>query len=448
VSTEELDFLAAHVAGTTPEHVSYDDLEQAPSVLLAGFEPEEESPIVFLRLHKSTRLAKTQVWSVAALASHGLDKLGGTLVPCLPGAEAEKLDSLPGAVVGALGAPGSLILLGERLASSPGALSAAAALATETGAKLVWIPRRAGERGAIDAGAVPTLLPGGRTVADAAARVEVEAVWGAPIPTQPGRDTDAILRSAADGSLTALVVGGVDPADASDPACAAEALERAGFIVSLEIRRSAVTERADVVLPVAPPVEKSGRYVTWEGRRRPFDLILSTGALSDGRVLNALAEELDVELNLPDFAAARDELIRLGTVTNRPDAPTAKAAAPTPPEKGQALLATWPELIDAGRMQDGDENLAGTAKPVRARISKKTAAEVGVVDGDQVSIRTERGVLVLPVAIDALPDRVVWLPTNARGCAVRATLGAHAGSTVTLGRPDAPPVIGLDGGGS
>ncbi len=38
----------------TPEHVSYATLEAAPAVLLVGFEPEEESPIVFLRLHKST----------------------------------------------------------------------------------------------------------------------------------------------------------------------------------------------------------------------------------------------------------------------------------------------------------------------------------------------------------------------------------------------------------
>jgi NADH-quinone oxidoreductase subunit G len=51
---------------------------------------------------------------------------------------------------------------------------------------------------------------------------------------------------------------------------------------------------------------------------------------------------------------------------------------------------------------------------------------------------------VLPVVIDALPDRVVWLPTNARGCAVRATLGAKSGDIVTLARAGAPPVVGAD----
>ena len=80
-------------------------------------------------------------------------------------------------------------------------------------------------------------------------------------------------------------------------------------MVSLEIRRSAVTEHADVVLPVAPVAEKAGRFVTWEGRRRPFDLtIQGTGALTDGQVLDALADELDVALGLRTVGAARDEL--------------------------------------------------------------------------------------------------------------------------------------------
>jgi NADH-quinone oxidoreductase subunit G len=443
VSDEELDFLAACVAGVTQAHVSYADLEHASAVLLVGFEPEEESPIVFLRLRKSTRHGRPQVWSVAPRLSHGVEKLGGSLVQCLPGAEAATLDALPGPVLGALGDEGAVILVGERLASSPGALSAAAALAAETGAKLAWVPRRAGERGAIDAGALPNLLPGARLVTDAAARDEVGAMWDAAVPEHPGRDIDAILRAAADGTLPALLVGAVDPNDTADPALAARALERAGFIVSLEIRHSAVTAQADVVLPVAPVIEKSGRFVTWEGRRRPFELtIAGKGSISDGRVLHALAEELDVELGLPTVEAARAELLRLGTPTTRPAAPAVKAAPPKAPRAGEALLATWHELLDAGRMQDGDEHLAGTAKPVRARISKQTAADVGVADGEPLSISTEQGALVLPVAIDDLPDGVVWLPTNARGCAVRATLGATSGSVVKLVRTDAPPVIG------
>ncbi len=61
-SAEEEQFLAACVAGSGIG-VSYADLEQAPVVLLAGFEPEDESPIVFLRLRKAVRRRGLQVFS-------------------------------------------------------------------------------------------------------------------------------------------------------------------------------------------------------------------------------------------------------------------------------------------------------------------------------------------------------------------------------------------------
>ena len=55
-------------------------------------------------------------------------------------------------------------------------------------------------------------------------------------------------------------MGAVDVDDLPDPAAALAALEAAGFIVSLEQRPSAVTERADVVLPVAAVAEKAGTF--------------------------------------------------------------------------------------------------------------------------------------------------------------------------------------------
>ena len=79
-SAEEEQFLAARVAGRDIE-VSYADLEAAPAVLLAGFEPEDESPMVFLRLRKAARKGKLAVFSVAALATPGLEKVFGTLLP-------------------------------------------------------------------------------------------------------------------------------------------------------------------------------------------------------------------------------------------------------------------------------------------------------------------------------------------------------------------------------
>src|SRR4051812_24111159 len=201
-SAEEAEFLASHVVGKALD-VTYSDLEKASVVVLTGFEPEDESPIVFLRLRKASR-KKTRVVSLAPFTSRGLLKLNGTLIRTAPGEEPAALEALAHDAQVALDA-GGVILVGERLAAIPGALSAALMLAKTTGAKLAWVPRRAGERGALETGCLPNVLPGGRPVDDAAARVDLGTVWAATVPVHPGRDGNQIVAAASDGALQALV---------------------------------------------------------------------------------------------------------------------------------------------------------------------------------------------------------------------------------------------------
>ena len=434
-SAEEADFLAARIAGQ-PMTLRYAELEKAPTVLLAGLEPEEESPIVFLRLRKAARKNGQQVLAVAPFASRGLTKMAGTLIPAVPGTEAAALDALQ--TDERLRRPGAVILVGERLATSPGALSAALRLASTTGARLAWIPRRAGERGALEAGALPNLLPGGRPVDDAEARNQTAAVWNtSDLPGAAGRDTGAILAAAADGRLSALIVGGVEVTDLPDPATALAALRATPFVVSLELRESEVTELADVVFPVAPVVEKGGAYLNWEGRIRPFKPALQTNAIPDLRVLHYLADEIGVDLGLPGPEAADSELARLGTWTGpRPAVPSSSPEPSPAPGPGQAVLASWRLLLDAGRLQDGEPYLAGTAVSPVVRLSPATAAELGVTPGDPVTVSTDRGSVTLPLSIAEMPDRVVWVPTNSPGSAIHRQLGVTAGALVSIGRAE------------
>ena len=228
----------------------------------------------------------------------------------------------------------------------------------------------------------------------AAARAEVARAWGVgSLPADPGYGTSEILAATAGGDLEALLIGAVDPADLPDPAAALAAIEAGRFVVSLELRVSAVTDRADVVFPVAAVAEKAGTFVNWEGRPGSFTAALSVpAARTDLQVLAALADEMDVHLGLPDIAAARRELqlLTVGRLGGRPRrrAPPARRASPAPlhPGPGSALLATWHNLLDAGRMQDGEPNLAGTARTAVARMSAATAAEAGTADGGKVTV--------------------------------------------------------------
>ena len=431
-STEEADFLASTVAATSLE-VTYSDLEKAKKVVLVGFEPEEESPIVFLRLRKAAGKG-TQVFSVAPFTSRGLEKMRGTLIPAVPGAEASVIEGLAHDGDVALDA-GGVILVGERMATVPGALSAVVALAGTTGARLAWVPRRAGDRGAVETGCLPNLLPGGRPVANADARVDAGAAWGVTsLPDQPGRDGEAIIAAAAAGELRALVIGGVELSDLSDPTLAVQAVQTAEFVVNLEVRASEVSPHAHVVFPVAPVTEKAGSFVDWEGRVRTFDNIFrDPGSLPDLRMLSGVAEEMGVDLGFRTVEQARARMTEFGAWDGeRAAVPTVVPGSATPTGEGEAVLATWKLLIDDGRMLDGDEYLKATGRRPVALVSANTLSALGVEIGARVALGTDRGSVELPVAVADLPDGVVWAPASSRGVSLLRDLGATAGSVVRL----------------
>jgi NADH-quinone oxidoreductase subunit G len=428
-SAEEADFLAAEVV--LRQGATYADLEAAGSVLLVGLEPEDEAGSIFLRLRKANREHRTRVWSVAPFATNGLRKMGGTLIAARPGNEAEVVDGLAHDGDVEIGSAG-VILVGERMATVPGALTAVARLARTTGAKLAWVPRRAGDRGAVEAGCLPTLLPGGRPVADAAARVDAATAWGVDsLPEQTGRDGDAIVAALIAGELGGLVVGGVDPDDTTDPAAFRAALASATFVVAMDLRETDVTRAADVVFPVAPVTDKAGTFVNWEGRPRPFEAVFTNPtSLPETRILAGIAEELGKPLGFRNVAEARSAMTELGLWDGAravlPDIPAATRVKG--PKKSELALATWKLMLDNGSMQDNEKHLAATARTPVCRVSRRAHAALGPM----VTLTGDRGSVTLPVEVaDDLADDIVWVPANSVGNGVLADL-ASPGSGVRV----------------
>ena len=455
-SAEEAAFLASNVVLTGPGNggVTYADLENARTVLLAGLEPEDEAGAIFLRLRKAYRKHGTRVFSIAAFSSRGLRKTGGTLLPTVPGDEAAALEAAASNGDLALDS-GGVILVGERLATVPGALTAAVRLAETTGARLAWVPRRAGDRGALETGCLPNLLPGGRPVSDASARVDLGAAWGVEkLPEDVGLDAAGILDALAAGELRALVVGGVDPADVPLDGTLRKALRKA-FVVSLEVRASELTELADVVFPIAPTTDKAGSFVNWEGRVRPFGRVLeSPTSLPDVRVLAGIAEERGrpIGVRTPEQAAAEMQQLgpwegaraQLTSVASPSQAQGSQSGqASTEADGSQArlsgsglVLSSWKQLIDDGRMQDGDDHYRATARPPVVLVNQATfdgLASSGAVseEGDPVTLTGPLGSVTLPVRVADLVDGAVWAPASAPGLSVRHLVGP-AGSAVTL----------------
>lgn len=468
-SAEEDTFLAARVAGTGLGAVTYKSLETAGQVLLVGLEPEDECGSLFLRLRKGARAGGVRVASLTSVLTPGQAKMSAESILVAPGEEARAVALLPQthpALVEALKTDGATILVGERAAAVPGLLTTIDTLATATGARLAWVPRRAGERGGIEAGALPFLLPGGRPVSDATAREQVATAWGIPtsgegarpLPEAPGRDTTAILTALTDGALGGLVIGGVDLRDFPDPGLARAALRASAFTVQLEVRRSEVTEHADVVLPVAPPVEKNGTFVNWEGRVRPFGQAHVSRTRTDRQVLGMLAAEMGADLGVDSLETLHAELAGLGLWAGaRPavafsGAPAEEAegepdATTSAPSGLSALLATHKPMLDAGRLQDGEAFLAATALRPVARLGADLAARLGITGGQVVEVSTDTGAIRLPAVVGGVADGVVWLPECSAGSTVRQSLGARHGSPVRVSLPisgavDAPDPAG------
>lgn len=434
-SDEEAAFLTSTIAGTFGP--TYSDLDVAPAVVLVAFEPEEESPIVFLRLRKAVTKGSTKVFAVAPWASPGLSKLDATVLAAGPGQEIAAMSGSE-ELMQALSQPGAVLMVGERAATSQGLLSWLAATAAQTGAHLAWVPRRAGERGALDAGLLPGAAPAmwnGETGVGFAGVIERLVAAAQPqealVPVADEAVADELQQETADVDeepeppYRALLVAGFDPMDVPDGAALVAGFEQVPCVVALGTHHNDATRAADVVFPVAAVTEKAGSFTDWEGRRRPFPQVFRESLiLTDASVLSAIGDEMLLE--------PQDEPIALGAMAqSRPAAPRLSPAEPARLAPGEAVLATWHQLLDDGSMQAGEPYMAATARPPVVRVSPANASDLGISDGDPVTVTGDIGSLTLPALVTDMPSGIVWVPMNS-GTNVVSALGVASGDTVRV----------------
>ena len=426
--------VAARVVGTGPGAggggggVTYRDLEGARAVVVVDHDPHEESPILFLRLRKA---ALRGVTVIAVGPRAGRLAEFATLVPSPPGGEVQALAGLlrGDGEAGRLLATGDgegdddgerrpvVVLAGWRAAAT-GALAAAARLADGLGGSFAWVPRRAGDRGALDVGARPDLLPGGRPVADAGARAALGDAWGAELPDEPGLDGPAMVRAAAEGRLGVLLLAGVDLVrDYGPRGLAEQALDNA-FVIAVDHTVNDTTGRADVLLPGVVHAETEGTWTDWEGRVQAQRPAVGTGGTAQTvwELAHQLGARLGADLGLAtqERVAAETERFRARPDGLRPPelpalpAPGSGSAEPAGPPEGLALV-TYPLLLDGASMLARAADLNRATLPSFVEVHPEDAERLRLADGAGVEV-------------DFGADRVVELPARvsravAPGCA-------------------------------
>ena len=399
-SVEEASFLTRRSRGTST--VTYADLEAAKHVVLVALEPEDECPMIFLRLRKATRRAGTLVTTVAPFVSSGAHKLGARLATAGPGGEADALTALKMDA-------GTIVLVGERASQVPGLLPFVEHIVAARGARMAWVPRRAGEIGAVMVGCLP-----GWGGSDDAARRALAAAWNVEaLPKGAGLTAPEIWATAARGDL-GLLIGGVDVGDLDDTALAMQALQNATFVVSLEQRFTAVTSLANVVLPVALLAEQAGTYLSWTGEQRPVAPVLPPKPMTDRRVLAELARRMGRDIGLDTMAHAQQMVRRvLGVWAGLPvPAPVAPRHpdAPAKAPAGMAVLTTWRSLLGGSRCLDSNTMLRPRTPVAVAGLDVVQAAGLGM--STQVVITGPNGLVrqmpLIPAATVA--SGVICLP--------------------------------------
>jgi NADH-quinone oxidoreductase subunit G len=412
---EEMPVLPS-LAGRTV--ATYDDVEAAEVIVVAGLDPEEEVPILHLRLRKAWRKHRRKIVVVGPVLG-SLEDIAWRWVRTEAGQEARGLAALGGEdtpetltdiAAAVRGAGSAVVLAGERLAKSAGALHAAATLAADIGAGFAWVPRRNNARGALDAGLLPGLLPGGRALDDPG---PVADAW-TRLPEAPGLDTRGILEAAAAGEIKALYLVGVDPArDFEDPELARSALAAVDVLVVQDLLPTATTRFADVILPACAAQERVGSFTTWEGRRQPFgQAVLPQGlAQQDWDIIRQLAMVMGQDLGWETAGDVRREAAPLMEAAGAAlgAAPPTAARAPREEDTYDAVLVE--PLLGEGTMLIGAEALKQTARVPAAMISPADAERLGIEQGRHVAVITDRGRIELPAQISsAIVPGCVRLP--------------------------------------
>ena len=427
---------AEAVAAAAPGAVTYRDVERAPVILVAGLDAEQEVPILHLRLRKAAaRGARIVVLHPRRTRLH--DVAEHVLVP--PGGEVAALRDGAG-VADALAEAGdaAVVIAGPRLADLPGGVDAARALAGRAGARFAYVTRRANDRGALQAGVHPSLLPGGRRFGVAAERAAVEAVWGPVMAAGESRDTMGILRACAAREIDVLFVIGADPLrDVPDADLARRALQNVAHVVVQGLELGTLAPYADVFLPAAAYLEKHGHMSTWEGRGQRLRPVRAAEGIAqaDWEIFTGLALVMGGDLGWETLEELQAELgALLAPHELEPTPPAAPAPPPASPDPGELTLFSYPLLVDEGRLLEGATELtAALAQEPVVEVHPEDARSLGLQDGSRVRVTTPAGEAELPLLVTPVVARgAAFVPFNQAGFAANTILSGAFHTTARI----------------
>ncbi len=309
-------------------------------------------------------------------------------------------------------------------------------------------------QGACDMGGLPNVFSGYQPVTDAAARQKMEAAWGvAPLPDWVGKTMTDMLPSISKGDIKALYIIGENPA-LTDPDSnhAVKEMQQLEFLVVQDIFLTETGKLADVVLPAASFAEKDGTFANTERRvARVRRAIPPVGqSRPDWQIICDISRLLGYPMDYEDPEAIFEEIRQVtpsyaGITYQRLEAGGLQWPCPTVDHPGTVYLhkdrfakglgtffaidhkdpaempdQEFPLYLTTGRvlyqyhsgtMSRRAPGLHEKAPECRLELAPADAVKYGLVDGDQVRIRSRRGEITAKAQVsDRAIAGTVFLP--------------------------------------
>ena len=486
------DGLAAEVVLGLPRATVNQACATGGTVILVAADPKEELGTLYLRLRPAAEAGDVTLLEITPTAT-GLSDVAARSLRVLPGDEPIVFETLladdPVAHARAAGTPedGNLgitavsdiaalsellrekakspltVIFGRSsLAESPDVVASVAVQIAEAYPHARFLPalRRGNVHGALEMGLAPGLLPGRTSLGEDSNWYR--SIWGS-VPAEKGSGTADIIAKAAAGEIAVLVCLGADPVrDFPNKQLVNEALAVGTSIIAIDAFVNETVEEASIVLPAAAFGEREGTHMNLEGRLSPVAKQVNPPgtARSDWMIAAELARRGGIEW---DFSSSEDiweeiaeivprfKGISSEAVRNAPDGVLVDGADPASPDPaGPAasfpfdVPATEPiphdryafrlvvnrTLYDNGTLVSHCPSLAPLAELAAARLNPAAVRDLGISDGEIVTVASAASTITIPVKSDArVPEEVVVIPHNHSGADPRELI--VSGSTVT-----------------
>jgi predicted molibdopterin-dependent oxidoreductase YjgC len=255
-----------------------------------------------------------------------------------------------------------------------------------------------------------------------------------------GRDARGILEGLEGGEIIGLVLAGADPVrDAPDGALARRAVEKARFVVAIDLFLTDSSRLADVVLPAEGFAEKEGTVTNVEGRVQKVARIVPGPGQSrpDWSILDDLAARMGRSIALDSPEAISKEIATVAPAYHGITWEVVEEAAdgvvvpldgdgrqlaylpadtPGRTHSAEFVLHYARTMFDDGVLLRHGGMLADLPPGAAAYLHPDDARRLGLKEEMTVDLKTAAGSARLPLRLDAsLIHGTVYVPFNQPG---------------------------------